>query len=189
MNRQRRKWCGPSFASQMKVLYNRCVHWRVLTVCAGIQQLNDRIRQVLKSSGSTTFSKIVNKWNGHRSPSPYTQTSQSIPTLALKLMGMGGPTPGRLPPAKGGHVNRNLTHLALRRILSFPSHLVVTLRRPTRDLKVPTCQAKLLLIFSPTLHSPLTTFLPTPPSLSSYHFELFAINQPVSLFSSVLFTS
>ena len=29
----------------------------------GIQQFNNRIRQVLMSSGSTTFSKIVNKWN------------------------------------------------------------------------------------------------------------------------------
>ena len=32
-------------------------------VCAGVQQFNNRIRQVLMSSGSTTFSKIVNKWN------------------------------------------------------------------------------------------------------------------------------
>jgi hypothetical protein len=30
---------------------------------AGVQQFNNRIRQVLMSSGSTTFSKIVNKWN------------------------------------------------------------------------------------------------------------------------------
>ena len=29
----------------------------------GVQQFNNRIRQVLMSSGSTTFSKIVNKWN------------------------------------------------------------------------------------------------------------------------------
>ena len=29
----------------------------------GVQQVNNRIRQVLMSSGSTTFSKIVNKWN------------------------------------------------------------------------------------------------------------------------------
>jgi len=29
----------------------------------GIQQFNNRIRQVLMGSGSTTFSKIVNKWN------------------------------------------------------------------------------------------------------------------------------
>jgi pre-mRNA-processing factor 8 len=29
----------------------------------GIQQFNNRIRQVLMSSGSTTFSKIMNKWN------------------------------------------------------------------------------------------------------------------------------
>ena len=28
-----------------------------------MQQFNNRIRQVLMSSGSTTFSKIVNKWN------------------------------------------------------------------------------------------------------------------------------
>lgn len=32
-------------------------------VFLGIQQFNNRIRQVLMSSGSTTFSKIVNKWN------------------------------------------------------------------------------------------------------------------------------
>src|ERR1700749_165415 len=30
---------------------------------AGVQAFNNRIRQVLMSSGSTTFSKIVNKWN------------------------------------------------------------------------------------------------------------------------------
>ncbi|KAG1765663.1 ribonuclease H-like domain-containing protein [Suillus occidentalis] len=29
----------------------------------GVQHFNNRIRQVLMSSGSTTFSKIVNKWN------------------------------------------------------------------------------------------------------------------------------
>ncbi|KAL4062246.1 U5-snRNA binding site 2 of PrP8-domain-containing protein [Scleroderma citrinum] len=29
----------------------------------GIQQFNNHIQQVLMSSGSTTFSKIVNKWN------------------------------------------------------------------------------------------------------------------------------
>ncbi|KAG2116967.1 U5-snRNA binding site 2 of PrP8-domain-containing protein, partial [Suillus clintonianus] len=29
----------------------------------GVQQFNNRIHQVLMSSGSTTFSKIVNKWN------------------------------------------------------------------------------------------------------------------------------
>ncbi|KAI0338909.1 pre-mRNA-processing-splicing factor [Trametopsis cervina] len=29
----------------------------------GVQQFNNRIRQILMSSGSTTFSKIVNKWN------------------------------------------------------------------------------------------------------------------------------
>ncbi len=35
----------------------------MLTVYVGVQQFNNRIRQVLMSSGSTTFSKIVNKWN------------------------------------------------------------------------------------------------------------------------------
>jgi len=39
------------------------VRFCVLTACAGVQQFNNRIRQVLMSSGSTTFSKIVNKWN------------------------------------------------------------------------------------------------------------------------------
>jgi hypothetical protein len=46
--------------------------------------------------------------------------------LALRLMGMGGPTPSRLPPAKAGHLDRNLTHLAPHRIPSFPSHPVST---------------------------------------------------------------
>ena len=32
-------------------------------VHVGVQQFNNRIRQILMSSGSTTFSKIVNKWN------------------------------------------------------------------------------------------------------------------------------
>ncbi|KAJ7165720.1 ribonuclease H-like domain-containing protein, partial [Mycena crocata] len=32
------------------------------SICAGVQQFNNRIRQVLMSSGLTTFSKIVNKW-------------------------------------------------------------------------------------------------------------------------------
>lgn len=35
----------------------------LLTPLEGVQQFNNRIRQVLMSSGSTTFSKIVNKWN------------------------------------------------------------------------------------------------------------------------------
>jgi hypothetical protein len=34
-----------------------------MSVFAGVHQFNNRIRQVLMSSGSTTFSKIVNKWN------------------------------------------------------------------------------------------------------------------------------
>ena len=71
-----------------------------LTVCAGVQQLSDQIRQVLKSSGSTTFSKIVNKWNGHRSPSPYTQTSQSIPTFGTKTYGYGGSHPRPPSPSR-----------------------------------------------------------------------------------------
>lgn len=29
----------------------------------GIEQFTNRIRQVLMASGSTTFSKIINKWN------------------------------------------------------------------------------------------------------------------------------
>ena len=36
---------------------------RAYLIFPGIQQFNNRIRQVLMSSGSTTFSKIVNKWN------------------------------------------------------------------------------------------------------------------------------
>lgn len=36
---------------------------RSLGFSVGIQAFNNRIRQVLMSSGSTTFSKIVNKWN------------------------------------------------------------------------------------------------------------------------------
>jgi pre-mRNA-processing factor 8 len=49
----------------MKVLYSRrmCARCCALTAGAGVQQFNNRIRQVLMSSGSTTFSKIVNKWN------------------------------------------------------------------------------------------------------------------------------
>ena len=35
----------------------------LLNISSGVQQFNNRIRQVLMSSGSTTFSKIVNKWN------------------------------------------------------------------------------------------------------------------------------
>ena len=63
-NKQRRGQRRPSFASQTMVLYkNHCVHCRVLTVCTGVWQFNNRIRQVLMSSGSTAFSKIVNKWN------------------------------------------------------------------------------------------------------------------------------
>jgi hypothetical protein len=49
----------------MKVQHNTR-NWArdlMLTACAGVQQFNNRIRQVLMSSGSTTFSKIVNKWN------------------------------------------------------------------------------------------------------------------------------
>src|SRR5258708_4380825 len=65
MNKRRSERRRHSFASRMKVLYSRrmCVRCCVLTACAGVQQFNNRIRQVLMSSGSTTFSKIVNKWN------------------------------------------------------------------------------------------------------------------------------
>jgi pre-mRNA-processing factor 8 len=38
-------------------------HKLILNISSGVQQFNNRIRQVLMSSGSTTFSKIVNKWN------------------------------------------------------------------------------------------------------------------------------
>lgn len=49
----------------MKVPYIRRMYARYcsLTAGTGVQQFNNRIRQVLMSSGSTTFSKIVNKWN------------------------------------------------------------------------------------------------------------------------------
>lgn len=40
-----------------------CVIYRSSSSSPGVQQFNNRIRQVLMSSGSTTFSKIVNKWN------------------------------------------------------------------------------------------------------------------------------
>ena len=53
--------------------------------------------------------------------------NQSLP-LAPRLMGMGAPAPSRLPPAKAGHLNRNLTHMAPRGIPSFTSHPVVILR-------------------------------------------------------------
>ncbi len=45
----------------MIVLLSLCRN--VLILFVGVQQFNNRIRQVLMSSGSTTFSKIVNKWN------------------------------------------------------------------------------------------------------------------------------
>src|ERR1700678_1455180 len=35
----------------------------LLNISSGVQQFNNRIRQVLMSSGSTMFFKIVNKWN------------------------------------------------------------------------------------------------------------------------------
>lgn len=38
-------------------------HQSINLYSIGIQQFNNRIRQILMSSGSTTFSKIVNKWN------------------------------------------------------------------------------------------------------------------------------
>ena len=38
-------------------------HSLFFNISLGVQQFNNRIRQVLMSSGSTTFSKIVNKWN------------------------------------------------------------------------------------------------------------------------------
>ena len=65
MNKQRSGRRKHSFASPMKVRYNARVILvtSVLIACAGVQQFNNRIRQVLMSSGSTTFSKIVNKWN------------------------------------------------------------------------------------------------------------------------------
>jgi pre-mRNA-processing factor 8 len=47
----------------MKVRSFVCHLLHIIKVFAGVQQFNNRIRQVLMSSGSTTFSKIVNKWN------------------------------------------------------------------------------------------------------------------------------
>jgi U5-snRNA binding site 2 of PrP8 len=65
INKRRSRRRRHSFAFRMKVLYSHCmcICRCVLTVCAGVQQFNNCIRQVLMSSGSTTFSKIVNKWN------------------------------------------------------------------------------------------------------------------------------
>ena len=65
---------------------------------------------------------------------------------------------GRLPPVKVGHLNRNLTHLALRRIISFPSHLAVILRRPIWDLNRPHISSE-TLIYSLT-HTAFTLLLP-----------------------------
>jgi len=54
-----------SYACRMKVRPGYSQHHigRDAHFLPGIQQFNNRIRQVLMSSGSTTFSKIVNKWN------------------------------------------------------------------------------------------------------------------------------
>jgi pre-mRNA-processing factor 8 len=43
--------------------YSNIARVSVMTCVIGVQQFSNRIRQVLMSSGSTTFSKIVNKWN------------------------------------------------------------------------------------------------------------------------------
>ena len=47
---------------KVKSIYFKCF-FSYRCFYLGIQQLNSRIRQVLMGSGSTTFSKIVNKWN------------------------------------------------------------------------------------------------------------------------------
>ena len=92
-------------------------------------------------------------------PSPYMQTSQSIPTSGTTIY-IGAPSPARLLPAKAGHLNHdlthNLTHLAPHRVLSFPFHPVVILRGPIQGSKALT-QAKLLLIRTP---SPLPSLIP-----------------------------
>jgi U5-snRNA binding site 2 of PrP8 len=65
MNKRKSGRRKHSFVSQMKVRYSRRGYfcYCALTTYPGVQQFNNRIRQVLMSSGSTTFSKIVNKWN------------------------------------------------------------------------------------------------------------------------------
>jgi hypothetical protein len=142
------------------------------------------VPQVVALGTSLPFLRINLRLTTHRAPTPLMiiegrvqyqlALARLVPTrklasqtlhLALRLMGMGAPTPGRLPPAKAGHLNRNLTHLAPRRIPSFPSHPVVILRGPTRDLKVPTRQAKLLLTRTPSLllHTASPIPVPRPP--------------------------
>jgi hypothetical protein len=65
MNKQKNALLRPSFGFRMMVsrLVRDCLLSRSLALCTGVQAFNNRIRQVLMSSGSTTFSKIVNKWN------------------------------------------------------------------------------------------------------------------------------
>ena len=123
------------------------------------------VPQVVALGTSSPFLRINLRLTTHRVPTPLMVTegrvqyllalahlvptrklaSQFLP-LALRLMGMGALTPGRLLPAKAGHLNRNLTHLATRRIPSFPSRPVV-IWGPTRDSMR---QAKLLLTRTPS---------------------------------------
>jgi hypothetical protein len=127
-------------------------------VCAGVQQLNDRIRQVLKSSGSTTFSKIVNKWNGHRSPSPYMQTSQSIPTFGIKTYGYGGSHPRPPSPSK------SWTSQSQSYTSGTPSHSFLSLSPCSNTTETDS------RLESPHVSSETPTYFLTHASLSSYHF-------------------
>ena len=75
---------------------------------------------------------------GPRSPSPYTQTSQSIPTFTTTY-GYGSSNSPIVPQQK----SRSYASTSSRSFLSPPPH-TATLRGPTLGSKVPTCQAKLL---------------------------------------------
>jgi U5-snRNA binding site 2 of PrP8 len=63
MSKQRNELPKHFCVSPMKVVYTGTCALSFANIIIGVQQFNNRIRQVLMSSGSTTFSKIVNKWN------------------------------------------------------------------------------------------------------------------------------
>ena len=62
-NKRKNERPKPSCGFRMKVCSFLFYLTHIIKMFVGVQQFNNRIRQVLMSSGSTTFSKIVNKWN------------------------------------------------------------------------------------------------------------------------------
>ena len=93
-------------------------------------------------------------------PVPTRKRANPYQLLPLRPMGMGDLPGAHLPPVKAGYLNRNLTHLAPRHVLSFLPLSGVTLQSSSLSLVVPIPQVKALLTRTRSLLPYMET--PTP---------------------------